>query len=309
MRGLQESFFKKWNGSDVQKFYEAHKEELFLGIRLNYINLYYRSASICRVESARRGLRCKIANKYLNRNNESGYSEISVDELFEKYEEIKKNIRALASPEKVAQQILIRNNNNNRCEGANWHCIDMEYIKKRNSRKEDLFGRFDIIAISRQKPYRTALIELKYGTGAIGGKSGVCKHANDFYQFLNKNEFENHLKGEICAIVNSYRELTASPLPKVCKEEFVSEPEIYFIALNNKGNAVRTKMVQCLQVTDHFDDEIKKWVICEDGSKGAPRFGKPIFLFSDLALDAQGDQLDINDIIDSDQYDRKGLIE
>jgi len=79
---------------------------------------------------------------------------------------------------------------NNR--NSNWFCIDVEYVKAFQNKKEkdkaDFNGRFDIIAISKKKPHKIALIELKkYGNRTIGGNSGIYKHVEDFAKFYEKN--------------------------------------------------------------------------------------------------------------------------
>ena len=315
MRGLKKSFFDKWENSDLKKFYINHKEDLFLGIRLNYINLYYKGNSICRVEerSAKHGdpFRYTIANRYLNPNDKKGSTRITIDELITKYDIIKQNIddsdNNLTIDEKVAQQLLIRNNNNN--PDSDWYCIDMEYIKKRNNKTEKLFGRFDIIAVSREKPYRTALIELKYGTGAIGGEAGVCKHAKDYFMFTDRNEFETNLKSEICSMINSYRRLVSSPLEDVFEYDFLHIPEIYFIALDNKKDKVRERMQHYLLDRPGYSTKnFEKWVKDEQIPKEKFKFFNPVFLFSDLGLSLGGNELHIDNIIDHD-YERGLLVQ
>lgn len=305
MRGLKDSFFDKWDSSKLKEFYVEHQDELFLGIRLNYINLYYKGNSICKVEerSARYSdpFRYTIANKYLDPKISSGSTKITADDLIAKYNTIKQNIdnpnNKLTLNEKIAQQLLIRNNNRNT--DSDWYCVDMEYIKKRNNNTEKLFGRFDIIAVSKEKPYRTALIELKYGTGAIGGNSGVCKHTKDYFMFTDKNEFETNLKGEICSIINSYRRLVSSPFEKVFEEDFCPKPEIYFIALDNIEDQVRKKMQRyLLNIPSCSTKNFEKWVREEKIPKEKFKFFNPVFLFSDLSLSSDGSELHINNIID-----------
>lgn len=308
MRELNDKIINKWQTSKVKDFYEDNKDELFIGIRHNYINLYYHGASISRIESSRTGLRFKIANKYLNHENESGYQEISLENLKSKYNDIKQNInKYFSSSEKKAQQILVLNNNRNL--KSNWYCIDIEYIKKRSSRQEKLFGRFDIIAVTRQKPYRTALIELKYGVGAIDGNSGVSKHAQDYFQFIENNEFELGLKSEICSMINSYRRLVNSVLPEVSLDDFVSEPEIYFIALNNQDDNVLKKMQRFLLDSDvkSSNNNFQKWAKKENISSEKLEKFNPIFLFSDACL-SQDNNLDIFDIIDHNKYKKELLL-
>ena len=56
-------------------------------------------------------------------------------------------------------------NNNNK--DSRWYCFDVEWVKafeNQQQKNEAKFnGRFDIMAISKKKPQKVALIELKYG--------------------------------------------------------------------------------------------------------------------------------------------------
>lgn len=64
----------------------------------------------------------------------------------------------------------------------------MKNIEQKDDSKFN--GQFDILAISKEKPHKVALIELKYGSGALGGKSGIHKHIEDFKKYQDKNYFD-----------------------------------------------------------------------------------------------------------------------
>lgn len=81
--------------------------------------------------------------------------------------------------EKVAQQAIIIKNNLNK--ESNWYCVDMEYCSPGLG-----FGRFDIVAISKDKnpnnKYDVSLIELKYGTGSYSGYSVKREYHNAYLE-------------------------------------------------------------------------------------------------------------------------------
>ena len=151
-----------------------------------------------------------------------------------------------------------------------------------------------------------ALIELKYGAGAIGGKSGVQKHIHDFYQF-HKNDSYTCLLPELISIIKGLT-LLGVPVPKELRGElsptdFASTPEYYFITLNNNPEGKGDKTPQMTMSGYLFTDH--KWG-CTRVSSTTKTKGfyaqvnmdssfRPIIKFSKAVLPDIG----INDIIDS----------
>lgn len=298
VRSLSDKFISEWNNSEIKDFYEAHKDELFIGIRDNYINLYYKCASISKIEYQPKFKKFsfEIASKYLDSDNKSGRQKITFEELKSRYDSIKDNIDKMQTNEKISQQILAQNINKNK--NSKWRIIDIEYVKAEQE------GRFDIIAITKEKPYKVALIELKYGSNAIGGDSGIRKHAEDFLSFIDENRFQKYLKTEICSIVNDYRKLTSSPLPQIAEENICDKPDIYFVILANNKNNDLVEMTKRYLFEDakraskkNFEKEVKEKK-CEEKLKNF----NPIFLFSESCLMNSNSQLDINDFTDFDRY-------
>jgi len=241
-RGISKEFADEFLKSDLYKFYLKHTHELIIGVRNNYLNLYYNCDSIAKIKYTKGSIVCEIDKYYLDgkhyssKDKEKNYV-INQSQIIKYYTDIKKNSDIKSTQEKETQSKLFILNNEN--PNSNWYCIDVEYVKAFNNQDEknkaNFNGRFDIIAISKNKPHRIALIELKYGNGAIGGTSGIYKHVNDFIKFIDKEFFEKHLKQEIIEIIHSQLNL-GIPVPFVLpkKEELLS-PEFYFITLNNNA--------------------------------------------------------------------------
>jgi hypothetical protein len=214
-----------------------------VGVRNNYLNLYYNCDSIAKIEYKKSEIVCEIDNYYLNGIHYKGkkkLSNIKPNEIVEQYKTIKENSDRKPTLEKKAQSKLVLLNNAN--QNSKWFCIDVEYVKAFNCQSEkdkaEFNGRFDIIAISKENPHRTALIELKYGSSAIGGNSGIYKHIEDFSKFCQKGFFEKHLKQEIIDIVRSHIELGIEvPFELPLLNSILSKPEFYFITLNNNAKA------------------------------------------------------------------------
>lgn len=317
-RGITKDFTEAFKQSELYKLYGEHKDELIIGVRNNYLNLYYNCDNIAKIEYKKRVKKivCEIDKYYLDGNHynskekEKRYK-IEQNEICKQYEVIKKHSNAKATPEKKAQSKLVLLNDGNK--DSNWFCIDVEYVKQFNNQKEkkesDFNGRFDIIALSKDKPHRVALIELKYGNGAIGGNSGIFKHVEDFNKFCDKGFFEGHLKQEIIEIVKSQKDFGISVPFESPEEVDLLTPEFYFITLDNnveKENASTPKQTMAGYL---FND--KRWECKRLSTKDSveSKFGDitrkdnkfyATFLFSKATLDNIG----ITDIIDGG-YDER----
>lgn len=233
-RGISERFAQLFKDSALYQLYQKHQNELFLGVRSKYINLYYNCDSISKVKMDRGGDRliCEINPYYLGTSTaESKTVKLTPEEVVEHYDAIlaKSREKARNSNEKKAQQQLAMRNNSNL--NSNWFCVDLEYCKASHQ------GRFDIIAVSKAHPHRVALIELKYSSGAISGKSGIVKHVADFSEYYHSPHYEN-LKNEIIDVVKSMKMLGVS-VPKeiqsLSTSNFTQSPEYFFITLNNNA--------------------------------------------------------------------------
>ena len=242
LRGISKDFAEAFRECELYRLYENHKDELLIGVRNNYLNLYYNCDSIAKIKYASGSIYCEIDKYYLDGKHYSSQGrekryKIEQNKICEQYQEIKKHSDDKATPEKKAQSKLVLLNNGNK--DSNWFCIDVEYVKSFNNNKEkeeaDFSGRFDIIALSKGKPHRVAFIELKYGNGAIGGNSGIFKHVADFNKFCDNGFFESHLKHEIIELVKSQKELGISVPFESPKEVDILTPEFYFITLDNNA--------------------------------------------------------------------------
>lgn len=241
-RGITKDFAEAFKKGELYMLLREHKDELFIGVRNGYLNLYYNCDSIAKIKYKKQNKKidCEIDKYYIDGNHYNGKEKrykIDQKEICKQYEVIKNNSINKATSEKKAQSKLVLLNNENL--DSNWFCIDIEYIKPFNNseekKKADFNARFDIIALSKMKPHKVALIELKYGSGAIGGASGIYKHVEDFSKFCERGYFEGQLKQEIIEIVKSQKELGIA-VPFESPEEFdLLTPEFYFITLDNNG--------------------------------------------------------------------------
>jgi len=316
-RGISKDLAIAFKKSELYKLYQEHKDELIIGVRNDYLNLYYDCDSIAKITYLQRDekISCEISTYYLGRKEgDKSRCKIEQNKIYEQYEEIKNRIKNKATNEKKAQSKLVLLNNNNK--ESNWYCIDVEYVKsfinKALKEEEKFNARFDIIALSKNKPHRVALIELKYGSGAIGGKSGIYKHVKDFSNFQEMGYFENHLQYEITEIVRSLKDLDIYVPFETPVDRDLLKPEFFFITLDNnaKENASTPKQTmagylfndkrwECKKLTTN--DSVQK--MFGDITKKDNKF-YATFLFSKDTID----NIRITDIIDGG-YDDKVLPE
>lgn len=317
-RGISEEFADEFKNCDLYSLYEQHKDELFIGVRNNYLNLYYNCDSIAKITRSRGKISCEINRYYLKGVlddsivKNKGTEKVTPDYIVKNYDTIKSNSNKRKNYEKKAQsKLVLLNNANNE---SNWFCIDVEYIRQYKNiierEKANLNGRVDIIALFKSKPHKVALIELKYGKGSIGGESGIFKHVEDFAKFKQKGFFESHLREEIIDIIKSQVDLGIHVPFQVLTVEDISLPEFYFITLNNNPKKVNGSTPKQTMGAYLFNDK-EKWNFKRKSKKGSvensysdiTKEGNSFnarFMFSKATLE----NLNITDIIDGD-YDER----
>lgn len=247
----------------------------WLGIRPDQeVMLYYMGGKILTI-SANGGLEC-LDEKYLSEDAKKQDALSSVKQWEGQYESASRDAINVFQTckhkhEKMAQQEIMLANN--RSETAEWFLVDMEYSVTGLG-----YGRFDMIALSREKvgeKHRIALIELKSGTGAFsGGKSekdaqghiigfqkgengrpqygsGIVGHVMNFYQFLHGEESGKNmdrLAHEISVILRNYHDMgIETPFGAgIDPDDIDSDPE-----------HVRC-LLMCVNITENHASVVKK---------------------------------------------------
>lgn len=307
-RGISQEFADAFKQSDLYNLYKENRDELIIGVRNNYLNLYSNCDSIAKITFPyKKQLNCSISNYYLEGKNrkDKKYLTLTPYEIKSNYETIKKNSNDRSTPEKKAQSKLFILNNKN--EESNWYCIDVEYVKQfkniQHRMNAEFQARFDFIAVSKKAPHRIALIELKYGSGSIGGDSGIYKHVKDFNNFKRNDFFNPVFTHELIEIIESLKHLGFNVPFNTSKVEDFDTPEFFFITLDN--NKEKSGSSTPKQSMAGYLFEEKRWGCTRLTTKDSveKQFGDitkkdnpfyATFLFSSQTLD----NLTINDIID-----------
>ena len=104
--------------------------------------------------------------------------------------------------EREFQQLVVRENNRHGAisHASDYYIVDIEYAYNDNVLDKKTQARFDMIAVKwlsksneRQNPSAPtlAIIEMKYGDGALGGSAGLKKHLEDFGTLVKNGELDD----------------------------------------------------------------------------------------------------------------------
>jgi len=314
-RGISKAFADAFKKSDLFKLYQENKQELIIGVRNEYLNLYYNCDSIAKI-TYKKGLICCEIDKYYidgeHYNSKAKEKRFKIDptQLCNHYSNIKKNSENKATLEKKTQSKLVLLNNSNN--DSNWFCYDVEWKKafenKQEREKAEFNARFDIMAISKHKPHNVVIIELKYGIDAIGGKSGIYKHIEDFKKYQDRSYFN---KQEIIDTIKS-QEMLGVKIPNEfqnIEENKISSFEFYVITLNNNAKTINASTPKQTMSGYLFND--KRWNCKKLATKRVEsKFGDVTklnnsihvkFLFSTQTLP----NLSITDILNFNNYEKE----
>lgn len=176
-------------------------DTLMLAIRKNYINVYYRGGNLLKVkEQSKDSFQSSFDDQY----NKSGKTILTlpttiksqddartwVDQFSHLKEMMDIHFSEHRKPEREFQQLVAReNNHSNTSNDSEYFVSDIEFADS------NLNARFDMLAVrwlaSHRKNgsnCRVALIEMKYGDAALGGKAGLLKHLKDIDTLISDQD-------------------------------------------------------------------------------------------------------------------------
>ncbi len=234
MRNLSDNFMGDFSGGFLKPILNLVKQDdtLCLQIRDKYVNIYYRGGSILKLtENAGRYI-AFFDDKYLEvvddekRNMILDGFPIQICNI----EDAKKWVQLVphmkqsmdfyysTTPklEREFQQLVVRENNNSIVSNdTDYFITDFEYTRPDNNNK-----RFDLIGIkwlsnshersSNRKNNdhcKLAILEMKYGDGAIDGSAGKIQHLDDVVNFCSNQNNLEILKKETISIFSRLRTL------------------------------------------------------------------------------------------------------
>ena len=176
-------------------------DTLDLELRGTFVNIYYRGGSLFKITEENDAYTIYFNSKYCLTGNK----------LLEEYPSIEKAVADMPfykqamdwwfnkhpKCEREFQQVIARENNyiGNISRGTDYYIADIEYANKVD--ESDKAARFDMVALKwlsngairkDLSKVSLALVEVKYGNGALQGKAGVSDHLKDFQNFLSDTE-------------------------------------------------------------------------------------------------------------------------
>jgi hypothetical protein len=254
MRGLSDNFMKDLLEPErklhpiLERVQKDHN--LMLAIRDGYINIYYRGGNILRVTERDAFYQTFFDVKYAK----SGQCVANPEENIRYQADAQKMVACFPerkiimdeyfaggskTTEQEFQQLVARENNNSSISN------ETEYFVSDIEVTVPHLTRFDIVAIrwlaSQRKKgnnCRAALIEMKYGDGALEGKAGLLEHLEDMAEFISNREQYTDLLKTMESQFNQLDDLKLLHFNKGTSKAKVKlnpedKPEVIFILANH----------------------------------------------------------------------------
>lgn len=278
-RVLSQSFLENFRIGWLQPLLVRIKSDdtLMLAIRDGYINVYYRGGSMLKISETRPEHYQVAFNANYNKSSYvlpdlpgtlTGADDVAnliaaipgLKEVMDRYfSAIDSDGRA--KPEREFQQLVARENNRSPISNeTEYFIVDIEFAQT------DISARFDMLAVrwlrterKKQGTLVPVLIEMKYGTNAFGGSSGIVQHLKDVKALFNDitrwNAVIDSLEGQINQLAdldllnfNRSKSVTRLIVDREAKPEF-----IFLLANHNPASA---KLKQILDEIDPSNEAI-----------------------------------------------------
>lgn len=263
-RGLSRAFLDDLRIGCLAPLLERVKrdETLHLAIRNEYLNIYYRGGNLVRVSRDANGAG---ATRTYTANFDTNYFTGSHPEAFggcpgriarasdcakwvDAFPLLKQEMDLWFAGhpkiEREYQQLVARANNRAHAATAtDYFIIDIEYAQG-----ED---RFDMIAAfwesngpARNAAHaRLALIEMKYGDGALTGAAGIDKHIRGMNKFAAQPGLVDRIKAEALVMFEQQLELGTLHAPKAIVRFTAEEPEFILFLMDHDPDSSKLKNV------------------------------------------------------------------
>ena len=217
-RAIEDDFFAELTAGSLKPLldYVQSDDTLELELRGKSVNIYYRGGSLFKIYKSKGGYKIFFNFKYCQGKElpeEPTDPETAVKNIPFYKQAMDRYFRHKPKYEREFQQLIVRENNNigDISRGTDYYIIDIEYANKLKDTIEaeyDELGeeieneksssaRFDMVALKwlsngakrkNSNELTIALIEVKYGDGALKNGAGVGKHLQDFKRFLSDSE-------------------------------------------------------------------------------------------------------------------------
>ena len=205
-RALGEEMFNDFQkGGPLHELltYVQNDDTLDLEFRGEYTaNIYYRGGSLFRIDRSATGYTLTFDTKYDEGMAANPSICVAVDHIPLYKHAMDVWFAKNRKYEREFQQVVVRENNRHGAisHATDYYIVDIEYAYNDNVSDKKTQARFDMIAVKwlsksneRQNPSAPtlAIIEMKYGDGALGGSAGLKKHLEDFGTLVKNGELDD----------------------------------------------------------------------------------------------------------------------
>lgn len=234
-------------------------DTLFMAIRNNYINIYYRGGNLIKISEDGTAYKAEFDINYIKSEKHCMFDNIQyLPKLINSSEITRIWVQAMPilklaidlslkkrdKGEREFQQLVVRENNiSKHANESEYFIVDIEYAVSG--------ARFDMLAVKWLAGERKdgskcqlAFIEMKYGKDSLGKKSGLKKHINDMKKIINnRNKYKSLIK-EVEAQFSQLRTLGLINIKKNKNEVGIDEnskPEIVLLLANYNPRSRKLK--------------------------------------------------------------------
>lgn len=232
---------------------------LMLAIRKNFINIYYRGGNILNLKEHNKGYYQASFDDQYNKSgllipysptkiNNQNDSKSWIDSFPNRKNIMDEYFSIYGKAEREFQQLIARENNNSTISNESEYFVsDIEVTEP--------YARFDIMAIRWLAVHRKsgsnckiALIEMKYGDSALGGKAGMLKHLKDMEKLISNKDSYTKLLETMESQFNQLDKLgllnfnngASNAKVKLNSDE---KPEVIFILANHNPRSTKLKTI------------------------------------------------------------------
>jgi hypothetical protein len=253
---------------------------LDLEIRDDSLNIYYRGGNLCFIRRDHDSVYEFIFNTDYTRNSDTAGLEKS-NEIITKlpsrvadgsgvlvWVEAFPHIKLMmdvwlgihGGAEKEFQQFLARENNLE-LQSSDYFICDLEYANaKARARFDALAVHWPSIAHERKggKDHRLAIVEMKYGDGALTGRAGIIKHIEDANSACGDPIRLEQIKADAIFCFNQKRDFGLMKIGRALESFGSTKPELVFaLAAHDPESSILARELAKVSESDYEHIDIK----------------------------------------------------
>jgi hypothetical protein len=275
MRVINEKFINDLKNGELKELLQAVQLDntLCLEIRDKYINIYYRGGNMLTVVQKRDKYIYEFDYNYCKHKTYSSKYEsiigqnITSSDWADRIPFIKAEMDLWfyehPKLEREYQQVILRDNNKSSIAGdTDYFIADIEYANSEYNCRFDILGVKWLSEASVRKNETAptlAIMELKYGDGAVSGSAGILKHFSDIKVFFASEKTKEAIYDDVENMFNQKIDLgLIKGTTKKIKLNRDIKPEFILLFANHKP--VKSVLLRELQQALDGNPDIENYV-------------------------------------------------